>query len=211
MSKCKEIDAYINNASDFARPILIHLRELVHKACPIVVEKIKWGFPNFEFQQQILCSMSAHKKHCSFGFWLGNEMQDPDNILQQIGKTAMANLGQLKSIDDLPSDEILVKYIHQAMKLAENVKIKHSPKSEAKPKKTVGMPEIPDYFLLELEQNPVAKTNFEKFSNSCKKEYIEWICDAKTEKTRNKRMGEAIEMIKEAKHRNWKYQTKVED
>jgi uncharacterized protein YdeI (YjbR/CyaY-like superfamily) len=183
----------------------------MHKACPIVVEKIKWGFPNFEFQEQILCSMSAHKKHCSFGFWLGNEMQDPDNILQQIGKTAMGNLGQLKSIADLPNDEILVKYIHEAIKLAENVKQKPSPKSEAKPKKTVGMPEIPDYFLLELEQNPTAKANFEKFSNSCKKEYIVWLCDAKTEKTRIKRMGEAIEMIKEAKQRNWKYQTKEKD
>jgi len=202
----KEVDAYIDKATDFAKPILIKIREIVHSTCPEISETIKWSFPNFEYQGQILCSMSAHKKHCSFGFWRGNEMEDPHKILQQIGKTAMGHLGQLKSIEDLPSDEILLKYLKQAILLSAKVKPKSSANIETKAKKSLAAPEIPDYFRDLLEESPDAKLNFEKFSNSCKKEYVEWITEAKTEKTRQKRLSEAMEMIKEGKQRNWKYQ-----
>lgn len=202
----KEIDAYIDKAADFAKPILIKIREIVHSACPEISETIKWGFPNFEYGGQILCSMAAHKKHCSFGFWRGNEMEDPDNILQQIGKTAMGQLGKLTSIDDLPSDEILIKYMHQAIDLCAKVKSKSSSSSDIKSKKSIPIPEIPDYFNEALEASTEAKLNFEKFSNSCKREYVIWISEAKTEKTRQKRLSEAMEMIKEGKQRNWKYQ-----
>ena len=206
MKRLQEVDSYINSSADFAKDILNHLRELVHTSCPEIVEVIKWGFPNFEYQGQILCSMSAFKKHCSFGFWLGNEMEDPDKILQQIGKTAMGQLGQLKSLSDLPSDEMLKKYITQAMKLSEVGKKKVKLAAENKKKKITVTPEIPAYFQQKLEQEPIAKLTFEKFSNSCKREYIDWIEDAKTEKTRDKRMQEAIEMLRAGKQRSWKYQ-----
>lgn len=206
MKRLQEVDSYINSSADFAKDILNHLRELVHTSCPEIVEVIKWGFPNFEYRGQILCSMSAFKKHCSFGFWLGNEMEDPDNILQQIGKTAMGQLGQLKSLSDLPSDEILKKYVNQAIKLSEAGKNKIKLPSENRKKKITVMPVIPDYFQQKLEQDSLAKLTFEKFSNSCKREYINWIVDAKTEKTRDKRMQEAIEMLRVGKQRNWKYQ-----
>jgi uncharacterized protein YdeI (YjbR/CyaY-like superfamily) len=206
MNRSQEVDSYINSSADFAKPILNHLRDLVHNSCPDVVEVIKWGFPNFEYKGQILCSLSAFKKHCSFGFWLGNEMEDPDSILQQIGKTAMGHLGQLKSSNDLPSDEIITKYITQAMKLSEVGKKKNKLSAEIKRNSISVTPEVPEYFQQILEQEPEAKLNFEKFSNSCKREYIDWIVEAKTEKTRVKRMNEAIELLKEAKQRNWKYQ-----
>ena len=201
-----EIDSYIEKAADFAKPILMKIREVVHKANPEITECIKWSFPNFEYQGQILCSMSAHKKHCSFGFWRGNEMEDPDNILQQIGKTAMGQLGQLTSIEDLPSVEILTKYLHQAIGLSAKIKVKSSSNSHNQSRKRISPPEIPDYFNEALEQSAEAKMNFEKFSNSCKREYVVWITEAKTEKTRMKRLSEALEMIKEGKQRNWKYQ-----
>ena len=206
MIRLQEVDSYINSSTDFSKDILNHLRELVHTSCPEIVEVIKWGFPNFEYRGQILCSMSAFKKHCSFGFWLGNEMEDPDNILQQIGKTAMGQLGQLKLLSDLPADEVLKKYITQAMKLSEAGKKKDKMPAENKKKKISVTPEIPAYFQQKLEQEPLAKLTFENFSNSCKREYIDWIVDAKTEKTRDKRMQEAIEMLSAGKQRNWKYQ-----
>jgi uncharacterized protein YdeI (YjbR/CyaY-like superfamily) len=201
-----EIDSYIEKAADFAKPILIKIRELVHKSCPEITECIKWSFPNFEYKGQILCSMAAHKKHCSFGLWRGNEIEDTDKILQQIGKTAMGQLGQLRSIADLPSDEILIKYLQQAIDLCLKVKTKSSSNSDNKNKKSIPVPEIPDYLNELLEKCPEAKINFEKFSNSCKREYVVWITEAKTEKTRQKRLSEALEMIKEGKQRNWKYQ-----
>ena len=204
--RSNEIDSYIEKAADFAKPILMKIREIIHKACPEVTESIKWSFPNFEYKGHIICSMSAHKKHCSFGFWRGNDMEDPDKILQQTGKTAMGHLGQLKSIDDLPKDEIITRYLLQAIELSQKTKSKSNSNAEVKVKKSIAAPEVPDYFMELLKQSPGAKLNFEKFSNSCKKEYVEWISDAKTEKTRLKRLSEAMEMIKEGKNRNWKYQ-----
>ncbi|HRE98351.1 MAG TPA: DUF1801 domain-containing protein, partial [Flavobacteriales bacterium] len=96
-----EVDRYIAKSSPFAQPIMNHLRDLVHQTCPEAVEVIKWGFPNFEYKGN-LCSMAAFKEHCTFGFWRGIELPDPEGLLERIGKTAMGNLGKLKKIEDLP-------------------------------------------------------------------------------------------------------------
>src|SRR6476620_11178614 len=120
------IDDYINKSADFAKPILEHLRKVVHTACPNVKEVIKWSFPNFEYNGSILCNMAAFKQHCSFGFWLGSQMSDPNNLIQKVGeKTSMGSLGQIKSINDVPPQDVLIRYIHEAMGLIEKgVKVK---------------------------------------------------------------------------------------
>jgi uncharacterized protein YdeI (YjbR/CyaY-like superfamily) len=196
----KKIDAYILRSQDFAIPILIHIRELVHKACPEVEEAMKWSFPHFIYKGTNLCSMASFKQHCSFGFWLGAKMKDPDRILNPIGKTAMGHLGRIEDVKDLPSDKILIAYIKQAMSLIDKgVKLeKAAPfkKSEIK---------VPSYFTKALKANKKAATAFEKFSPSHRKEYIEWIVEAKTEETREKRMETAIEWMAEGKSRHWKY------
>ena len=194
------VDEYISKSADFAEPILNHLRNIVHKACPDAAETIKWGFPNFEYGGSILCSMAAFKQHCVFGFWLASLMTDPDRLLTIGEKTAMGHLGQIKTLADLPAEKVLVKYIKEAMTLNEKgVKI---------PKKKVGETkevEVPAYLLDALRKNSAAFSTFEKFSPSHKKEYVEWITEAKTEVTRNKRIQTALEWLEEGKPRNWKY------
>ena len=120
------IDEYISRSAEFAKPILSHLRSVVHKACPGVTETMKWSFPHFDYAGSILCSMASFKQHCTFGFWLGSLMPDPDKILSAVGeKTAMGHFGQIKSMKDLPSDKVLIKYIKEAMALNEKgIKIK---------------------------------------------------------------------------------------
>lgn len=196
------IDEYISKAADFAKPILSHLRDVIHTACPNVEETMKWSFPHFQYAGSILCSMAAFKQHCAFGFWLGSKMKDPDKILAAVAeRTAMGHFGQIKSLGDLPSDEVLIKYIREAMVLnEEGVKI------AKKVKPAVGKEiEVPSYFLDALKQSPAALSAFQKFSPSHKKEYLEWITEAKTEATRDKRMATAIEWIGEGKSRHWKY------
>ncbi len=198
------IDTYIGKSEDFAKPILLHLRKLIHEACPEAEEVIKWGFPNFDYHSRPLCSMASFKKHCAFGFWLGGMMDDPDKILNPVGeKSAMGSLGKITSLKDLPKDSVLKRYIAQAMKLNElGVTI---------PKKVSALiteKEIPNYFKKALDKNPAAKAVFKNFSNSHKKEYIEWLEEAKTEATRLRRMETAIEWISESKGRNWKYMKK---
>ncbi len=198
------IDECISKSADFAKPVLNHLRSIIHSACPEVKETIKWGFPNFEYAGSILCSMASFKQHCAFTFWLGSLMSDPYKILAVVGeKTSMGQLGQIKTIADLPADEILTQYIREAMTLIEK-KIKKPVKEKISSKE----PEMPGSLLSALQQNENALKNFEKLSPSHKKEYVEWMTEAKTEATRNKRISTTIEWLQEGKSRNWKYMKK---
>src|SRR5688572_26225320 len=114
----KRVELYISKSAEFAQPILWHITELVHKACPDVEETMKWSFPHFMYKGSNLCSMASFKQHCAFGFWLGSKMKDPKKILNTgENKTAMGHLGQLRSMKDLPSDKIMLAYIKEAMTL----------------------------------------------------------------------------------------------
>lgn len=197
------VDAYIAKAAPFAQPILTHIRKIVHEACPDAVESWKWSFPHFDYKGSTLCSMAAFKQHCSFGFWKAALMADPDNILEVGERASMGHFGRLTSVKDLPKDTILKKYIKQAMTLNdEGAKAPPKPKATEKKKKELTTP--PDFDKL-LKANKAAATVFAAFSYSNRKEYIEWIEDAKTEATRTKRMAQAIEWIAEGKSRHWKY------
>jgi len=195
------IDDYILKSAEFAKPILNHLRSVIHKACPDVKETMKWGFPHFEYASSILCSMAAFKKHSAFTFWRGALLPDTDKILAVEEKTSMGHFGPIKSLDDLPTEEIITKYIKEAMALTEKgVKVPKKEKASVP-----GEIKIPPYFIDALQQNNTALTHFEKLSASHKKEYLEWITEAKTEATRTKRIATTIEWLQEGKSRNWKY------
>jgi uncharacterized protein YdeI (YjbR/CyaY-like superfamily) len=199
--KDKRIDVYIMNSAAFAQPIMNHLRELVHSACPDVEETMKWSFPHFEYSGEILCSMASFKKHCAFGFWKASIMPDPQKLLQLVGKTSMGSLGQLTDISDLPSDKILKEYIKTAAKLnKEGIKV--AARTKTGEKKEL---EIPEYFQKALNKNKMAKKTFEDFSQTNKRDYVEWVTEAKTEDTRNNRLETSIEWLSEGKIRNWKY------
>ena len=193
----KRIDAYIEKSAEFAQPVMVHLRDLVHKACPEVTETLKWSMPSFEYKG-LLCGFAAFKQHCTFGFWKQSLLETdafPKN------KTAMGSFGRITSLKDLPSDKVMVGLIHQAMELNEKgIKV---PKKAAAPKKDLVVPEV---LKKALSKNQAAKTTFENFPYSCKKEYIEWITEAKTEPTRDKRLASTIEWLAEGKRRNWKYE-----
>lgn len=193
-------DTYIERSAEFAQPILYYLREIVHEACPQCEEKIKWGFPNFQYKESILCSMAAFKQHCTFGFWLGSLMDDPQNILNPVGETAMGHLGKIRSLSDLPPRSVLIFYIRNAMSLIDQgVKMK---KKENRPESDT---EVPTDLFEALKGDEKARATFEYFSPSNKKEYINWILDAKTEKTRLSRLQTTIEWLREGKVKNWKY------
>lgn len=200
--KDERIDAYIEKSADFAKPILTHIRKLVHEACPEIEETMKWSMPFFDYKGTV-CNMAAFKQHCSFGFWKASLMNDSQKILTE-GGAGMGQLGQIKSLADLPADEILIAYIKEAVELNEKgVKMPSKPKNSA-PKEL----NIPECLITALESNSAAAETFENFSYSNKKDYVEWLNEAKTEETQNKRLATAIEWLSEGKPRNWKYLTK---
>lgn len=191
----------IEKAQPFAKPILNHLRELVHKACPDVAETIKWSFASFDYKGP-LCSMAGFKEHCAFGFWKAALMKDADT-LRSNQATAMGHLGKIKSWNDLPPDKVLTRWIREAVKLNEKG-VKLPPRKKTELKELV----IPEYFTKALKKNKKALDVFDKFPPSHKKEYVLWITEAKTDETRNRRMETALEWIGEGKGRNWKYERK---
>jgi len=195
------IDAYIEKSQDFAKPILKHLRALVHKACPGVEETMKWSFPNYSYKGAILCNMASFKQHCAFGFWKASLMKDPQGLFNRDGHNSMGQFDRITSVKDLPADKILIAYIREAATLNEDG-VKVVKKKSAVPQVT----ETPDDLLAALKKNKKAQATFDAFSPSNKKEYILWITEAKTEATRTKRLETAIEWMSEGKARNWKYE-----
>jgi uncharacterized protein YdeI (YjbR/CyaY-like superfamily) len=195
----KRIDTYILKSADFAIPILNHLRALIHVTCPEVEETMKWSFPHFDYKGT-MCSMASFKHHCAFGFWKAALMKDKTLVANAKRETAMGHLGRITSLKDLPSDKKMIAYIKEAMKLneagAKVEKVKMAKKE---------IP-IPDYFVKALAKNKKAKKVFDDFSPSHRREYLEWITEAKTEITREKRMGTTLEWLEAGKARNWKYQ-----
>lgn len=191
------IDAYIARSADFARPILEHVRAVVHAACPDVEETLKWGSPTF-MHHGILCGMAAFKQHATFGFWKGKLVVGDDVATPG---DAMGQFGRLTRVSDLPSKKALTAYVKRAMQLnAEGVK---APRAVKQPR-----PKLvePPWFLAALKKNRKALATYQAFSPSHRREYVEWLTEAKGEDTRARRLKTTLEWLAEGKSRNWKYQ-----
>lgn len=196
-----KVDEYIAYSEDFAKPILEHLRQIIHDTCPDVEEVIKWSIPHFDYRGDMMCILASSKKHISFSLYKAALMADPKIVESVKAGQKMGYMDKIKSLSELPSVEVLTGYIKEAMLLNEKgVKISR-PKTE-----TVSEIEVPDYFMEKLVANPQALQVFESKSPSFRKDYLVWITDAKTEATRQKRMEESLEWLSEGKSRFWKYQ-----
>jgi uncharacterized protein YdeI (YjbR/CyaY-like superfamily) len=193
------VDRYIGKSVDFAKPILNHIRQVVHSACPDVDETLNWGFPHFMYKG-ILCSMASFKHHCAFGFWKGSLLFDSSPGVNRRKDTALGQLGRITTIEDLPDKKVLTRCIIEAVRLNET-----GTKLPAKPKPAKKELVVPDDLMAGLKKNRKALATFESFSDSHRKQYVEWITEAKTEATRMKRLTTAIEWMAEGKSRNWKY------
>ena len=201
-----KVDAYIEKAQPFAQPILNHLRKLVHRGCPDVEEAIKWSMPFFVYRGAILANMAAFKQHCSFGFW-GEEI---GGLLREAGVVqdgGMGSLGKITGVKDLPTEKEMLRWVREAAgfidrgeytsPIAARNRVVKAPKPA---------PKTSPEFAAALKKNRKASAVFEAFSPSCKREYVEWIAEAKRDETRDKRIAQAVEWIAEGKQRNWKYQ-----
>ena len=196
-TKDPRIDAYIAKSAEFAKPILKHLRKVVHAGCPEVVETIKWSMPHFD-HKGVMCGMAAFRQHCAFGFWKADLIVKP---AEKSEKSGMGSFGSIRSIADLPDEKTLIGYVKKAAGLNE-AGVKAPGRTQPKKRKPLPMP--PD-FTAALKTNAKARKTFENFSPSHRREYIEWIAEAKREETRKERVAKSIKWLTERKARNWKY------
>jgi uncharacterized protein YdeI (YjbR/CyaY-like superfamily) len=196
--KDPRIDAYIAKSGEFARPILNHVRELVHEGCPDVEETLKWSMPFFVHNKGLLCGMAAFKQHATLNFW------QHKLVIGKAGeKKAMGQFGRLTSLKDLPPDKTLVGYVRKAAALKDKgINSPSRNRAKSKVKRELALPE---YFVAALKKNRQAQANFENFSYSHKKEYVDWLTGAKREETRQNRLETALAWIAQGKPQNWKY------
>jgi uncharacterized protein YdeI (YjbR/CyaY-like superfamily) len=197
LSRDKRIDAYIAKAPDFAKPILAHIRETFHAACPDVEETVKRSHPTF-MHHGILAGMAAFKEHATLGFWKGKLILDKNGSQAD---EAMGSFGRLTSIKDLPPRTVLTGYIKKAMQLNEDGVKVVKPKTKPKP-----APKAPPYLLAAFRQNKKAAAHYAAMSPSMQREYVDWLTEAKTDATRQRRLQTAVAWIAEGKKRNWKYE-----
>lgn len=197
MSRDPRIDAYIAKAQPFAQPILSHIRERLHAVVPDLAESMKWSMPAFSHGGRPLANMAAFKAHASFGFWNRQEL-----ATGQEGE-AMGQFGRLTTVADLPPDAELDAIIRAQLELAHSpTRPKRAPR-EAKPEA-----EVPPALVEALARKPEAAAIFyDRFAPSHRREYCEWIAEAKRDATRDSCVAKAVEWITEGKQRNWKYQS----
>lgn len=196
-----DVDAYIEQAPDYARPILEKLRVLFHKGCPELEEKIKWGVPHFDYKG-MMGGIAAFKNHVTFGFWKADQIKDTHNLFDRGPKASMCTV-KITSLDDMPDDKVVLSYIHQAVALNDAGTKKTATKKA--PRKPLPVPADLDALLA---KNKKARETFDNFAPSHKREYIEWITEAKRDETRQSRLKTTIEWLNEGKPRHWKYMRK---
>jgi uncharacterized protein YdeI (YjbR/CyaY-like superfamily) len=196
VSRDPRVDAYIAKAQPFAQAILGHIRERVHAAMPGVEETLKWSAPAYTLDGKILLITAAFKAHAALNFWRGQEIAGGSS------DEGMGQFGKLKSVDDLPPDDELDALIRKAAELAQNAPTPR--KAKAAPKEA---PEMHPDFAAALDRAPNAKAALESFPPSARRDYLEWIADAKQDATRQKRIATAVEWLGEGKRRNWKYES----
>lgn len=196
MSRDPRIDAYIARQADFARPILEHLRRIVHEAAPEVEETIKWSMPHFTYKGRLFAGMAAFKAHATFGLWQAGE------VLGETGseRDAMGQFGRIASLDDLPPEAELKAIVSRA---AEHAQKPPPPRPKKPPKPEL---ETPPELSAALDSNPAARATFDGFSPSARRDYVEWVVEAKRPETRDKRIAQAVEWMAEGKKRHWKYE-----
>ncbi len=195
------VDGYIEKAGEFARPVLEYVRQVVHAGAPGVVEEMKWSRPFFVYQGVILGNMAAFKAHCSFGLW-GPEVGQALRSEGAAQDGGMGTFGKISSVQDLPSRTKLVRYVKLAAKaIDEGARTK----AWSRPRVVKAAVEVPEALLMALKKNKGAAKKFEAMTPGCRREYCQWIAEAKREETRMKRAATAVEWIAEGKNRNWKY------
>jgi uncharacterized protein YdeI (YjbR/CyaY-like superfamily) len=172
------------------------VRERVHAVLPGVEEAIKWSMPAYLLGGKIVLITAAFKGHTALNFWRGQELRG-----DSANSDAMGQFGKIRSIDELPPDAELDRLIREAAALAKSAPAARKPKHEPKP-----APQLHTQFAAALAKAPKAKAALDSLPPSHRREYLEWIGEAKRDETRHKRIATAIEWLTEGKKRNWQYE-----
>lgn len=194
----EQINQYIAEQDEWKRRLLVRLRQLIHAECTDVVETWKWNSPHFD-HKGIMIGLQSFKEHVAVWFHKGSLIKDPKKLFQPLAKGEDKGMRAYHLREgDVINEKAFADLVCQAVELNE----KGTKLTDAKPKRTLVVPEELEAVLLKDE---AAWAHWEKFSTSCKREYAEWVTDAKQEETKKRRIAQALEMIREGHSKDEKY------
>jgi len=192
------ITDYINDQTDFSHDILAKARETILNANPNILEDWKWGAPNFNYNG-MFCWLVRFKDHVGINFFKGVLIKDEFNLFEPCGNSEKEKNNRMikyRSIEELNVEQLNF-YLQEALRVnSEKIKV---------PKRTIDT-DLPDYLSAELEKHEAAYNFYNTLPPGAKRDYIEWITEAKREATRDKRMATMMEWLAEGKKRHWKYE-----
>ena len=165
--------------------LLNMLRSIVSKT--ELEEKMKWGIPTYCLKNKNVAGIGAFKTYCGLWFFNGVFLKDEANVLinAQEGKTKGMRQWRFESIEEI-DEELLLTYLKEAIQNQKNGK-------EIKPEKKPLI--IPGELKEALASDGQLSESFDSLSHSCKREYAEYITEAKREETKQKRLQKIIPMI----------------
>ncbi|WNW02328.1 YdeI/OmpD-associated family protein [Tenacibaculum sp. HL-MS23] len=152
-------------------------------------ETIKWGAPVYVYKNKNIVGLSAFKNYCGLWFFQGMFLNDDKKVLKnaQEEKTHAMRQWQFCALNKI--DVVLVKeYVLEAIKNSENGK-------EFKPIKNTKPLIIPTELQMALDDDDALRACFANFSLSKKREYANYISEAKRETTKYKRLDKITPMI----------------
>ncbi|MCB0795205.1 MAG: YdeI/OmpD-associated family protein [Flavobacteriales bacterium] len=199
MIPTEQINAYIGEQDDWKRQIMVRVRQLVHKCDERVEETWRWNGPHFDVNG-IMLGMSAHKSFVSVWFHKGSLIKDPKGLFERVEKGSDKGMRvvKFKEGEGLP-EAALTALIRSAIALND----KGLKLSDVKPRRKAL--DVPAELSAAINKDPVAGSHWKGMTYSGRKEFVEWIADAKKEETRKRRIAQAFQMIREGRGRNDKY------
>lgn len=177
----KLIDKYLTSKAPFANEICLLLRDLIHKSDNLIIEDWKWNIPVFH-KNGMVCGFAGFKKHVSLTFFNGVLMKDKHQLFSDDCNAQKTRTIKFFHVSDINENQLL-GYFKEAFSLSE-IPIK----KEIQKKEIV----IPDLLQNALDNNEIAKANFNKMAYTYRKEYALHITDAKREATKIKRLEKVI-------------------
>lgn len=191
----ENITAYIEKATPEFKEVMIALRSVLNNPNFDIKEDWKWGAPNFN-NEGMICWLAHFRNHVGMNFFKGTLIKDKYNLFTHYREEKGNRQLKFSDINQIIPEQIEY-YIEEAIKLnQENIKVV---------KKEIDT-SLPLDLETELNNNPKAKMFFESLAPSYKRDYIEWIEEAKREATRTKRLATTMEWLSEGKKKNWKYE-----
>ena len=191
----KTADEYITSVTEF-KDIVVKLRSILLKTG--LKEEVKWGIPCYTFSGKNVAGIAAFKEYAGLWFYQGVLLEDGHNVLinAQEGKTAALRQWRFTHVNEV-DENVVVAYVEESVENFRQGRV-------IKPNRKKPLV-IPDELINAMNKNAPLRDSFEDLKLSFKREYCDYISEAKRLKTKSDRLEKIIPMILEGKGLHDKY------